>query len=486
MGRWNDAIKFGRQWIAEQPQEATRWSILTPTIVLGDGQIGYEAHCNALLEQFEDVNNSSDACKIIKACCLLPDSVDTKRLPLKPVEKAIEEGTVERIALSEMWNTLALVALRSGQTDEVLGFVNESEQCTPSQYTRDLNVALSALAKIQLSDLSGALVDFARGSVALAGRRSKPHELQFHEQQMLEVFLREAKDGIDELLPDGVRPYADTLSALDDRESLTLCIEFEAWDLAAPHAIKVSQQLEPGNWNAERSRFLQELVEIEPLFEAMLESTTETSEIWLNRGRVLALRSEWTEAAEAFTRVTESNVAEAHVWFESACALRIVGDDAGYRQLVDKFLKQIGDQPTWDERVYLARTLGLAPQEQALAQRAVEIVQLAVDENNRPWVVHAQGLVQFRAGDYQKARTTLELSLDTAWQPSQNQAALAMVNSAMQLPVQAKEQLRLAQESRKQLLADSVDGVVRLLVIDWLALNALIREAEKALSDVPG
>ena len=56
---------------------------------------------------------------------------------------------------------------------------------------------------------------------------------------------------------------------------------------------------------------------------------------------------------------------------------------------------------------------------------------MVVDQEERPFKLHALGLAQFRAGDYQQARHTLETSMNMLWGIGQNQAALALVCSAL-------------------------------------------------------
>ena len=107
-----------------------------------------------------------DASKVCKVCCLLPDVADITRLPLAPLAEALESETFDA-GLPWGWNTRALVALRSDHAEEALEFVLKSEQSSPSPHAHALNLAVSALAKIELGDTSGALAEFGKGSRAI-------------------------------------------------------------------------------------------------------------------------------------------------------------------------------------------------------------------------------------------------------------------------------------------------------------------------------
>ena len=167
-------------------------------------------------------------------------------------------------------------------------------------------------------------------------------------------------------------------------------------------------------------------------------------------------------------------------WIEVACAMRISGNEEGYRKLVSKFLEQMGEQPERFDGYLFARTIGLASQEKQLAKKAVLLAQAAVDEKKQPFRVHALGLAQFRAGEYQQAQRTLETSMRN-WGIGQNQAALALVCSALQQESTAQKWLTAAKDFRQDKLDASTNGTVNVLAIDWLALNALIAEAEKTV-----
>ena len=143
--------------------------------------------------------------------------------------------------------------------------------------------------------------------------------------------------------------------------------------------------------------------------------------------------------------------------------MRISGNEDAYRKLVSTFLEHMGEQPERFDGFVFARTIGLASQEKQLAKKAVVLAQAAIDEAKQPYMVHALGLAQFRAGDYQQAQRTLKTSMDMLWGVGQNQAALAMVSSALQQEATAQKWLTAAKNYRQEQLDASTNGAVNVL-----------------------
>ena len=161
--------------------------------------------------------------------------------------------------------------------------------------------------------------------------------------------------------------------------------------------------------------------------------------------------------------------------------MRISGNEDAYRELVSKFLEQMGEQPERYDGFVFARTIGLASQEKQLAKKAVVLGQAAIDDAKQPYMLHALGLAQFRAGDYQQAQRTLKTSMDMLWGVGQNQAALAMVSSALQQEATAQKWLTAAKHAAKNNWTHQPMVQLTSYIIDWLGLNALIAEAERTV-----
>ncbi len=366
--RWEEATEFGYKWVSAKPDDAIRWLVLAPTLVLESEPSKYETHCKAMLERFEDATVPRDVEKICKACCLVPDVVDATRLPVEPLAIALETETVDPVFVPWGWSTHALVALRSGRPEKALESVLNSEQSGPSPHAHVLNLAVSALAKVELGETGGALADFGKGSRGFAPLQANPQSVSLHDLLIASIILREAKDSFDRLLPEGLHSFTGKLPEMDPRDRLELLVQFEVWEEAAPLACQISEKLPNGNWKSERALFLEPIVANEPLFNAMLESSSNASDIWLARARRLALRSEWQAAADAFVHSAELRPLEQDAWFEAACAMQILGNEDEYRELISTLLEQMGEDPKPHDGFVFARTIGLASQEKQSCQ----------------------------------------------------------------------------------------------------------------------
>ena len=483
MQRWDEAAEFGMQWVKENPDDAMRYLVLSPALVLSRPPSAHENHCSSMLERFADSTDPIDASRICKACTLRDGVVDASRLPVETLATALETDSVSSGALPWNWGARALVALRSKRHEEALECVLKSEQSNPPPHAHALNLSVNALANLQLGKTGAALADFGSGSRAIAALEENTNAMQIHDLLIAKILMQEVKDSLDRLLPEGMPSFSGDRSELDPRDHLEVLLRFEDWDDAAPLACRISEQLPTGNWASERARFLKRLVAMESLFDQMLKVSPNASDIWLARARLLALRSEWEAAADAFEKSKELRVPGPETWFEIACSLRLADRQNAYRDLVSTLVERMEEPHEPYDGFVFARTIGLAKQEKQLGEKAVLLAQAAIDDNKRPFLVHGLGLAQLRAGDYENARRTLTTSMNLNWGIGQNRAALALAHLAVQQQTEAEKWLTAAKEFRQAKLDTSKEGLVNALPIDWLALNALIAEAETAIEN---
>jgi WD40 repeat protein len=263
------------------------------------------------------------------------------------------------------------------------------------------------------------------------------------------------------------------------------------WDEAATCHVEILQTrskspewTDGSAWKTDRAKMLMQLVESERLFDALRQRLPQAHDLWLARGRCLAIRNRWQAAAAAFTRYLElASPAEIdfEVGFEAACCHLIVDDLEGYHQVANRFRELAGEKPHPFNAFVLARTAGLAAQTPELAKQAVGWGQHGLSNDRRPWVAHALGLALYRAGDHDAAIARLTESLDTDWYDVANQLALALVYHDSGQHEQARQLLLEAHQWRDKQLQRASDGVVQEQVIDWLAVHALLHEAENKM-----
>jgi tetratricopeptide (TPR) repeat protein len=287
-----------------------------------------------------------------------------------------------------------------------------------------------------------------------------------------------------------LRSHPENESLLQQRAELYS--DFEQWDKAAEDYVSFlklrSQSPDWGsgsNWGTDRSNFLQNLAGNEELFEALRRQLPGDSDLWLARGRSLALRSEWDAAAEAFSQYSETPAADSEVWFEIACINLIDDDVPGYQKWLARLTEQAGENPKAFSAFVLARTCGLAEQkDDDLAQKAVAWGEFAVSQEPKDWFIHGLGLSHLRAGNLVQAEKLFHQSMDrNGWGKPQNELGLALVAQAQRNQDQAEKYISSVRRWIDEQQEEAQAGPVDVQSIDWIAVHALLREAE---AKIPG
>jgi tetratricopeptide (TPR) repeat protein len=225
---------------------------------------------------------------------------------------------------------------------------------------------------------------------------------------------------------------------------------------------------------------LQPLCDNETLLEALQAQLPEAKDLWLAKGRSLALMSRWEEADAAYSRFDEPLAADDETWFELACVKLLAGNDAGYRKLLETLRERAGEQPEPFAAFILARIHGIAPQQKEIADQAVLWGEEAVAQQPTPWFVHALTLARIRAGQSEKAIKTLTQQLkDKTWSPFQNKIALALAYRNAGEDQLAQEWLSASRQWQAQIRNTAVKGRVNVPVIAWLPFHVLLQEAER-------
>ena len=260
-----------------------------------------------------------------------------------------------------------------------------------------------------------------------------------------------------------------------------LNVNLERFDAAADSYAELLDTLpDEHGWNSKRSKMLQELCRNEKLFEALRKRLPEAKDLWLGRARSLALMSRWKEADAAYTQFDLQLAPRDETWLELACAKLLVGDEEGYRELLQQFRLSTGESPEPFAAFVLARTHAMTPQNAETAERAVQWGEFALENEQPAWFVHALALAQIRAGKTDEAIQTLRQQLDTGtWSPFQNQIALALAYRHAGDKQRAQEWIAEACQWQIEKKKTAVDGTVAVQVIDWLPFHVMLREAER-------
>jgi WD40 repeat protein/tetratricopeptide (TPR) repeat protein len=256
----------------------------------------------------------------------------------------------------------------------------------------------------------------------------------------------------------------------------------EHW-LAAADAFDRALSLVPIelSQHSARSRFCNELAHWPKTLDRLLELRPHDSQLWVARARYRARQSKW-DAAVADYRRTDQDRPVSEEFLEQACALLIVGDQAGYRDLCRRLAERAGANPDPFTAFVLARTCSAGPDALADPQRAVHWGEQAVSSVANPpgWYLHALGMACFRAGQPERALQVLT----RPWHPM-NSLALAMIHHRLGHAVPARGHWNNALFWLRTQQPASPDEPVAALANDWLEFHALRLEAERVLN-APG
>lgn len=139
------------------------------------------------------------------------------------------------------------------------------------------------------------------------------------------------------------------------------------------------------------------------------------------------------------------------------------------------------ESPEADAAFLLARIHGMARQDVGLANKAVEWGERGLSDEQRPWLVHALALAQFRAGKTDEAIQTLKQQVETAaWSGQfQNQIALALAYRLSGDEQQAEAWIEKARQWQAEQQKAVVDGTFSVQIVDWLPFHVMLQEAER-------
>ncbi len=341
-------------------------------------------------------------------------------------------------------------------------------------------VGFNEYQRVSCNDAAAATLEPGRNTLAVHCRNTL-------DRGAVQVTLgtRDSGEALFELLGRALETHPDNHELIRMRADLNF--DLERWDRAAEdYAVVLGALEQQAEWKSERGKLLRELGRHDALFDALVQCLPEDSGLWLGRARNLALESRWPESAAAFARYEETPPDNSEIWLEVACARLLAGDRAGYRETLARLRDRAGEAPGGFAAFVLARTISMVPQDRDLAQQAVGWGEQSLIDSRDHWKVHALGLALLRAGDYDAARSRLRDSLAGDWQPAQNHLALALADYHAGDKQQARQWLDEARQSIDKKKALAAAGPVDEQVLDWLATNVLLIEAEELIDSPDG
>jgi Tfp pilus assembly protein PilF len=129
----------------------------------------------------------------------------------------------------------------------------------------------------------------------------------------------------------------------------------------------------------------------------------------------------------------------------------------------------------------LARAASMSSEETLSWTDVVKWSESAASSDPKAWYMHAAGLANLRAGQFDKAKEWLDKSAATTWHPELNHLALSLVHARQGNADLAREQFQNAQDWLKQVEAEKRDGYYAVQDTDWLEFQIILREAVNLL-----
>lgn len=203
---------------------------------------------------------------------------------------------------------------------------------------------------------------------------------------------------------------------------------------------------------------------------------------WLyrTRGRKLATRQKWSEAASDYARAVNGAYApDGEAWFELAAVLVLSGDATGYRKTCDSMLDR--GQNAGLRKFLVARACTLGSVDQEKLNRAIQLGTIELDRNTQAhWSLTLRGALAFRQGRAADAIRFFEQSLRAEQDPIHavtNWVWLARANARLGQKEVGRQWLTKAAD-----FLDKSDGPpARIHLHDWLEAQIIRHEAQAEL-----
>jgi serine/threonine-protein kinase len=246
--------------------------------------------------------------------------------------------------------------------------------------------------------------------------------------------------------------------------------------------------------SAEYRAACDELVQWSEAADKVLAARPRDAALWLARGRSLARRSQWPEAAAAVARSVELQPPEqAEAWFEHASLRLLTGDADGYRRVCADLVERSRRKDSTLRAAVVARACTLATGAVPDLKGVEQAAQSELTQKRAPlWSLTEQAALHYRAGRFEQAVPPLRESLlkNPKWEGEVlNWLWLAMAQQRLGQPDDARRSLEKAErwlaEQGKEMPAGA-GGPEALTLHDWLEAHVLRREADALVKSAVG
>jgi serine/threonine protein kinase/tetratricopeptide (TPR) repeat protein len=168
-GRWRESAKDLLAQIELNPKDFPALLAAAACLILGGDVDEHRKLCGRMAEQFRATTDPHEADIFIKICLLRAGSIDAANLPLKTLDKSLEEGRSGPVLLSWFAACRGLAAYRAGDFQQAERWAVRSVEKAQGSLSAPLALLVRALAEHQLGRQDKAQRSFAEASAMIPG-----------------------------------------------------------------------------------------------------------------------------------------------------------------------------------------------------------------------------------------------------------------------------------------------------------------------------
>jgi Flp pilus assembly protein TadD len=215
----------------------------------------------------------------------------------------------------------------------------------------------------------------------------------------------------------------------------------------------------------------------EEVFRRLAEQRPGDARLWCERGRFLAQRSRWKDAAEAYARAGESG----RPWNEYALVLLLADDVEGYRRLCEKLNERNGQSPSaevpWVLTATLGKDSGVDP------ARMVAWAKAAVEKKRNKFTLVVLAAAEYRAGRFEEAIRHAQQALDQQAARSEVAFLLALAYHRLGKHAESRMWYDIGRNELQRATPRNPGDPAPWAVTHWMYVNLSAREAQAVLGD---
>jgi len=147
--------------------------------------------CRRVIEEYLKSPTPETADRAIKGCLLSRGAIDIADLPLDKIPMSLDEATAPDWLPPWFWGTRALLAYRSGDAEQTVKYVTQSESLMPNDFAHAMNMAVLAMAQHDLTRSDEARASLEEASQVITELQTANRNN--HDLLIAEILFREAQ-----------------------------------------------------------------------------------------------------------------------------------------------------------------------------------------------------------------------------------------------------------------------------------------------------